>query len=192
MISASVTTKELMWMQQHTLDTYHATQLAALVTAAGAFLVAAPLTSKDQLGCNAHRKRATWGTPAEEDSELNLVVMSLEVSPSVWMVAHGTSWKRMLVSTLENKMWIDTEWKKARLTAGIPTCHGLGATSASDSGGQGAGPAASFMAQLLTKMNRVWNNISPLSGKTMPACVIITRFLSEQHNIHTLIVSALR
>lgn len=43
--------------QHHTLDTHHAAQLAALVTAAGAFLVAAPLASKDQLGWKANKER---------------------------------------------------------------------------------------------------------------------------------------
>lgn len=38
-------------------------------------------------------------------------------------------------------------------TASISTYLGLGATSASDSRGQRAGPTAAFMAQLLTQMD---------------------------------------
>lgn len=85
----------------------HATQLATLVPAAGAFLVAAPLTSKDQLG------------------------LCLDCSTR--------------------------------------NLHGLGATSASDSGGQGAGPAASFMAQLLTQMNRVAGATGQRFAARLPA-----------------------
>lgn len=41
---------------------------------------------------------------------------------------------------------------------GVPTYLGLGATSASDGRGEGAGPTAAFVAHLLTQMDGVWNN----------------------------------
>lgn len=41
--------------------------------------------------------------------------------------------------------------------SGVSAYLGLGATFASDSGGQGARPAATLMAQLITQVDGVWN-----------------------------------
>lgn len=49
----------LLWYKIHntdSLNTYHTTQFAALVSATGTFLVAALLASEDKLGWNRNRK----------------------------------------------------------------------------------------------------------------------------------------
>lgn len=94
LLAAVEATVELVAADQGTLVLHsHTTQLAALVSAAIAFLVAALLTGEDELFF--FFNRCTWDL------------------------------------------------------------LGLGATSASDSGGQGAGPAAVLVAQLLTQMDDV-------------------------------------
>lgn len=93
-LAAVEATVELVAADQGALVIHvHATQLAALVSAAGAFLVAALLTSEDELFF--FLDRHTWDI------------------------------------------------------------LGLGATSTSDSGGQGAGPTAVLVAQLVTQMDGV-------------------------------------
>lgn len=106
LLAAVEATVELVAADQEALVLHvHTTQLATFVSAAGAFFVAAPLTSEDEL------------------------LFSLDCC----------TWDLLC----------------------------LGATSASDSGGQGTGPTAALVAQLVTKVDRV----AGATGQGFVACL---------------------
>lgn len=70
-----------------------------------------------------------------------------------------------------------------KCSAGVSAYLGLGATSASDSRAQGAGPAAVLVAQLLTQMDGVWNYTIPLSpDKLLEQCMQTQR---NAHHVQT-------
>jgi len=84
-------------MKFPSVKTHHTTQLAALVSAAGAFLVAALLTSEDELfwnrGIERVRREMAGGVrraPIYHPSA-DVSPSSVCLSPSFWIVTHGTS-----------------------------------------------------------------------------------------------------
>lgn len=128
------------------MKTHHAAQLATLVAAAGAFLAAALLTSEHQPLCNDKESES------REAPSRRTVTSGSRLSPSVWMVSHGTSWttqkhKTTRPQSITNHRGLKLSW------AGLPTYPGLGATSASEGGGQGAGTTAALVAQLLAQVD---------------------------------------
>lgn len=70
------------------MKTDHAAQLATLVAAAGAFLAAALLTSEHQLFCKDQESEE------RQTHSSNAVTLGSRISPSVWIVSHGTSWDK--------------------------------------------------------------------------------------------------
>lgn len=72
------------------------------------------------------------------------------ISPSAWIVSHGTSWKKKhSLRSITNQSCDQPN------SAGFHPYLGLGATSASHGRGQGAGTAAALVAHLLTEMDCV-------------------------------------